>query len=245
MQAQRGGVQTFLQGREAGALPDGVLYDALMMAVVKAPSSLATDALVSYLAAKQRSAGNWMGQGATRAPMQDGDFSRTAMAIRALVEYGTPARKTEFALRVRRAGDWLAGQTPVSTEDRVMQLLGLTWADAHSAVRDSGRRELLAAQLTTGAWAQTPYLAGDSYATGQVLYALREVGTSPSDPALQRGATFLTRTQEEDGTWYVKSRAMKIQPYFESGFPHAHDQWISQAATAWAAMGLAVTAEGR
>ena len=35
---------------------------------------------------------------------------------------------------------------------------------------------------------------------------------------------------------------MKIQPYFESGFPYGHDQWISQAATAWAAMGLAVAA---
>ena len=53
---------------------------------------------------------------------------------------------------------------------------------------------------------------------------------------------FLTRTQQPDGSWYVKSRAMKIQPYFESGFPHGHDQWISQAGTAWAAMGLALAA---
>jgi hypothetical protein len=35
---------------------------------------------------------------------------------------------------------------------------------------------------------------------------------------------------------------MKIQPYFESGFPYAHDQWISQAATAWATIGLTMTA---
>jgi hypothetical protein len=34
---------------------------------------------------------------------------------------------------------------------------------------------------------------------------------------------------------------MKIQPYFESGFPYGHDQWISQAGTAWAAMALTVT----
>ncbi len=31
---------------------------------------------------------------------------------------------------------------------------------------------------------------------------------------------------------------MKVQPYFESGFPHGHDQWISQAASAWPVMGL-------
>ncbi len=36
---------------------------------------------------------------------------------------------------------------------------------------------------------------------------------------------------------------MKIQPYFESGFPLGHDQWISQAGTAWAVMGLALTAD--
>jgi hypothetical protein len=32
---------------------------------------------------------------------------------------------------------------------------------------------------------------------------------------------------------------MKIQPYFESGFPYGHDQWISHAGTAWATIGLA------
>jgi hypothetical protein len=82
----------------------------------------------------------------------------------------------------------------------------------------------------------------DAYATGQVLYTLREMGVPPTDPALQRGAVFLLRTQDPDGSWYVKSRAMKIQPYFESGFPHGHDQWISQTATAWATMALSQTA---
>jgi hypothetical protein len=31
---------------------------------------------------------------------------------------------------------------------------------------------------------------------------------------------------------------MPIQPYFESAFPYGHDQWISAAATNWAAMAL-------
>jgi hypothetical protein len=43
----------------------------------------------------------------------------------------------------------------------------------------------------------------------------------------------------EDGSWYVKSRVVKIQPFFESGFPFGPDQWISAAATNWAVMGLA------
>ena len=141
-----------------------------------------------------------------------------------------------------RAAAWLAAQSLRSTEDRVMQLLGLKWAGTHATDRTRRTRELVAAQRADGGWAQTPHLASDAYATGQALFALREMGLPPNDPALQRGAAFLLRTQEDDGTWYVKSRAMKIQPYFESGFPHGHDQWISQTATAWAAMGLTVVA---
>jgi hypothetical protein len=52
---------------------------------------------------------------------------------------------------------------------------------------------------------------------------------------------YLLRTQLEDGTWFVRSRAFGFQPYFESGFPHGKDQFISAAATSWAAMALAYT----
>ena len=45
-------------------------------------------------------------------------------------------------------------------------------------------------------------------------------------------------TQLEDGSWHVRSRCIPFQPYFESGFPHGHDQWISVAATNWASMAL-------
>ena len=90
-----GNVQTMLQNREAGEAPDTALYVSMMMVARHDASSLATDALVAYLAAKQRPAGNWRGVGATRAPIQDGDVSRTAMAIRTLAVYATPARKLE------------------------------------------------------------------------------------------------------------------------------------------------------
>lgn len=33
-----------------------------------------------------------------------------------------------------------------------------------------------------------------------------------------------------------------VQLLVESGFPHGHDQWISQAGTAWAVMDLSVAA---
>ena len=231
-----------LQLRDGGGLPDTLVYASFLLAAAGTPPGRGTDALVSYLAAKQRPEGNWKGTGATRAPMQDGNFSRTALSIRALTAYATPARAAEYKSRVERAATWLAAQAPVSTEDRVMQLLGLHWANADAAARQKRMQQLRALQRGDGGWAQTPHLESDAYAAGQVLYTLRQLGVSAADPALQRGAAFLLRTQQEDGSWHVKSRAMKIQPYFESGFPYEHDQWISQAATAWATMALTVTA---
>jgi ankyrin repeat protein len=228
---------------EAGGTPDSLLYATIVMASQHASPTRATDAFVRYLAAKQRTAGYWRGIGATRAPIQDGDFSRTAMAVRTLSYFATPARRDEYQKRAASAANWLAAQSPVTTEDRVMQLLGLHWAGAHATTREKRMRELLQLQRADGGWAQTPHLASDAYATGQVLYTLSELGRTGLESERQRASAFLVRSQRDDGTWHVKSRAMKIQPYFESGFPYGHDQWISQAATAWATIGLAQAAD--
>src|SRR4029079_9354030 len=127
-------------------------------------------------------------------------------------------------------------------EERAMQIFGLSWADAHQDVRAKRVHELTALQAADGGWGQTPYLPSDAYATGEALTALRTIGIPTTDSVIQRAVEFLLRTQAADGSWYVKSRAMKMQPYFESGFPYGHDQWISQSGTAWATIGLAAAA---
>jgi len=85
-------------------------------------------------------------------------------------------------------------------------------------------------------------MASDAYATGQVLVALAESrSVGPRDAAHARGITFLLNTQLEDGSWFVRTRAVPVQPYFESGFPHGRNQFISAAGTNWAAMALALS----
>jgi hypothetical protein len=236
------GSQLTLQGVSTPGSPDGPIYAAMMLAAMNVPSGMSTDALVHGLLAKQQADGSWARQGQPRPPVQDGLFSRTALAINTLKVYGTPARRREVDERIARAAQWLAHETPLTTEDRVMQLLGLRWAGSHTAVVDQRVKELIQLQRLDGGWAQTPYLESDAYATGQALYTLRELDVPAGVSAMQRGAAFLLRTQHTDGSWHVRSRALKVQPYFESGFPHGHDQWISQAGTAWAAMALARTA---
>jgi squalene cyclase len=70
------------------------------------------------------------------------------------------------------------------------------------------------------------------------LWALQEAGLSKPD---DKGVQFLLRTQSDDGSWHVASRATKFQQYFESGFPYEHDQWISTMGTGWAAAALALS----
>ena len=83
-------------------------------------------------------------------------------------------------------------------------------------------------------------LDSDAYATGHALVALEEAGVlTTTDEAYRRGLQYLLATQQEDGTWITKTRAFPFQPLKESGFPHGRDQWISAAATSWAAMALA------
>ena len=69
-----------------------------------------------------------------------------------------------------------------------------------------------------------------------------EAGVPASDSVYRRGVNYLLRTQQEDGSWHVVSRAFSFQPYFQSGFPYGHDQWISQAGTAMASIALTFAA---
>ena len=83
-----------------------------------------------------------------------------------------------------------------------------------------------------GAVAPSGALQSDAYATGSVLVALSMAGgVGPDDPVYHRGLEFLIRTQKGDGSWFVKSRSRPFQTYFESGFPHGPDQFISAAAS--------------
>jgi squalene cyclase len=179
-----------------------------------------------------------------RAPLEDGDFSRTAMAIRALKTYGMPGRAAEMRARIDRGKQWLLQAQPWVTEDYDMRLAGVTSAGGTAAERNQIAKPILERQHADGGWAQRDELASDAYATGMTLSVLAEADIlATSAAAYQKGLNLLLRTQAEDGSWHVLSRAAKFQPYFESGFPYGHDQWISSTGTAWAANALALALE--
>jgi ankyrin repeat protein len=251
------------RGRQGVGIPgdsDTISYILLGMAAENYPPDGATDALARFLKGKQTADGRWL-IFAHRPPLESSDFEVTAASLRALQVYAPKRERPEYEKSIQLAACWLATAKPNTTEDRVFQLLGFAWAfmDASSRVARPGgsnktasmntvflskaARELLAEQRPDGGWAQLPSLASDAYATGQALVALNQAHLlSTTDPAYKRGTQFLMNTQLEDGSWYVKSRALPIQPFFESGFPHGRDQFVSAAATNWATMALALTA---
>jgi hypothetical protein len=137
-------------------------------------------------------------------------------------------------------------KTPAKdNEERVFRLFALKAADAPQSEIDAAAKELLARQRDDGGWAQLdsgePASAtkSDAYATGTALVALYDAGgLATSDPAYQRGVAYLLRTQLDDGSWHVISRSKPFQTYFETGFPHGNDQFISASATGWATWAL-------
>jgi hypothetical protein len=236
--------EILLQKIAVGGGADTLSYSLAGLAAANYPADAITDAMVFSIAGAQRRDGSWREGGVSRHPIEGGEITRTAMSLHALQLYGSPARKVEFDARVERAKDWLLSAKARTTEDRNMQILGLKWAHAPADVIHRLSKALLAEQRSDGGWAQNPNLPSDAYATAQSLCALHQADGLPTrDAAFQGGVLYLLQTQLEDGSWRVSSRAPKFQPYFQSGFPHDHDQWISAAATGWAAMALAAAVE--
>ena len=97
-------------------------------------------------------------------------------------------------------------------------------------------------QNADGGWAQLPTLKSDAYATGQALYALYESGmVKPEDALYQQGISYLLKTQQQTGAWFVATRSFPIQPFVNSDFPpYDNNQHISAAASNWAVMALLI-----
>lgn len=181
----------------------------------------------------------------TRPPESFSEITSTALTMRAVQLYSSPRMAVETAARVKRARDWLEGQKPRETEESAFRLFGLAWAKSNPATLENAVHQLLAEQKPDGGWSQLPRMSSDAYATGEVLVALHEAGGLPvSHRAYRRGVYFLLRSQHADGSWLVNTRihVPGVSPdYFESGFPYGHSQFISCAATSWAAMALSLS----
>jgi len=235
--------EEFLQGLFPGGGANRLAEMLLGMKASNYPADSITDSAVAAIALSQRPDGRWAaGEVQLRPPLAESDAASTARILRVLQEYSIPARKQEFAKRAAQAQTWLKTMKPVRTEDAFMRLVGLTWPRASDSDIRNAAKTLLAMQRPDGGWGNNPNMPSDAYMTGSALVALVESkAIQVNDVEYRKGIQYLLSTQFPDGSWHVRSRAIKFQPYFESGFPFGHDQWISAAATSWAAQAIALS----
>jgi len=230
-----------LQGMSQQGLPLGVGYILMGLSAAHHPSDMTTDAMVRQLKLSQLPDGHW--RTAYRPPSEASEFTATAVSLRGIQLYGRGLGRRSDAEAIRAATSWLETNLPHSTEDRVFRLFGLTWGHASRQVRQAAIRDLMATQRSDGGWAQLSSMQSDAYATGEALVALNEAGLRPTDAIYRRGVQFLLSTQLPDGSWFVRTRTHPTQIYFESGFPHGANQFISAAATNWATQALALAVD--
>lgn len=192
-----------------------------------------TSAVTDYLLTYQNDLDHHEPDG-VRPPAEQSYFTSTYVALRGLNKFGTSEQQERIRDRFGKIKPWATATPAKDTEDRafrlrLLALLGVSREEIHQAIAD-----LRQTQRADGGWSQTEGMESDAYATGTALVALHEEGgLSPCDPAYRKGLAFLLSKQLEDGSWHVVSHARPFQSYFESGYPHGKDQFISIAAASW------------
>ncbi|MCI0360075.1 MAG: hypothetical protein L0211_16480 [Planctomycetaceae bacterium] len=246
--------EQYLQGKGQGGQADTAGYALVTLAAGGWKPDEATAAVTEYLLLRQKDQDHWSNN-STRPPTEASPFTTSYVSLRGLAVFATAEQKERADSRVKQVREWLIKAAPQDNEDRVFRLLALKEVEAPPADIEAAAKELLARQRDDGGWAQLdtydpekgqPEIAttSDAYATGTALVALQQAGgLATSDAAYQRGLRYLLQGQLEDGSWHVTSRSKPFQAYYESGFPHEHDQFISCAASGWATWALVLGCE--
>lgn len=235
--------ENYEMGKGQGGQADTAGYALWTLKAGNYKPDATTSAVVEYLLLRDKDRAFWKPV-SQRPPSEASTFTTTFLALTALKHYRPESKQDNIEPRVDKARAWFIKTQPKDTEDRVFHLRGLKVSGADDKYLLAASEELIKQQRKDGGWAQLDKLESDAYATGSVLVALHEsAALSTKDEAYQRGVQFLLKTQKDDGSWHIQSRSKPFQTYFESGFPHGKDQWISSAGTSWATMALVLAGE--
>lgn len=233
--------ENYLKGRGQGGQIDTAGYALWALELGGWTPNRVTDAVAEYFLLFNKDLDHWR-TGANRPPSEVSQFTPTYLALRGLQTFGTTEQKERIEQRLDKVRGWLAKTPAKDTEDRVFRLWAMKRAGVESKDVQAAAQELIKTQQADGGWAQLASMKSDAYATGTALVALHEAGDlATGDPIYQRGIKYLLAGQLEDGSWHVASRSRPFQTYFETGFPHGKDQFISSAASSWAATALALS----
>ena len=235
----------YRKGKGQGGQVDMAGYALLTLEWGGWKADATTEGVVEYLLLYKKDSDHYPGSG-KRPPSEGSPFTATYVGLRGMRKWGTAGQQERIAKRIETLRRFLLRTPARDTEDRVFRLWGLREAGVKGKDLQTAVQELVKTQREDGGWAQVDGKDSDAYATGSALVVLHQAGDlATSDKTYQRGAAFLLKSQLKDGSWLVRSRSRPFQTYFESGFPHGKNQFISMAATGWAVAALALTCPDR
>lgn len=235
--------ENYLMGKGQGGQADTAGYALWTLAAGGYKADDTTNAVVEYLLVRDKDRDHWRPV-SQRPPSEASTITTTYLVLRGLKHFGLPAKEKDIEARLEKTRKWLEAVPAKDTEDRVFRLRALQLVGAPAKSIQAAADELAKTQQGDGGFRQIDKLDSDPYATGSALSALHQAGgIATRSDAYQRGVQFLLKTQKDDGSWHVVSRSKPFQTYFETGFPHAKDQFISCAASSWATIALALACE--
>ncbi|PHS12998.1 MAG: hypothetical protein COA78_07530 [Blastopirellula sp.] len=234
------GIENYKKGKGQGGQVTSAGYALWTLDAGNQQPDETTAAVAHYLLENQKDKDHWF-RSSKRPPSSGSPFMTTYVALRGLDYFGTEEQQERINQRKDNVSKWLNSAEPKDTEDRVFQLQAFQYTNPDKKTQQKAATDLIDQQRKDGGWAQKSEMESDAYATGTVLTALLETGTSVDNEAVKRGIQYLLDTQQDDGSWHVVTRAEGFQEYFETGFPHDEDQYISTAASSWATLALLLT----
>jgi squalene-hopene/tetraprenyl-beta-curcumene cyclase len=191
----------------------------------------------------QQADGTWTWNKEELAPLEHDDYFG---AVYAAVGVGHAPEGYAQSAAAREGVARLVGYFAKTPAPDLHHKAFLLWASLaldglmDQAERDRTRQALLALQRPDGGWSlpalgtwkrgngkpQDADAPSDGYATGLVVYVLRQAGVAATEKPLQRGVAWLKANQRESGRWFTRSLNRDGRHY------------ISNAGTAYAILAL-------
>jgi outer membrane protein OmpA-like peptidoglycan-associated protein len=158
----------------------------------------------AWMLTKEAPSGEVVPEDINSPPVAQGSIMTSANAAFAFAQAFDLSHDARFKAAADKAVAFVAAAAPVTTQDHVFKLLALSrlGTDPQKALLATLVKEILAAQDASGGWSEAPDLEGpNAFATGQVLYALKQAGVSVESPEFNHGVDYLLRTQQLVGSW--------------------------------------------
>lgn len=205
-------LQPFAQDKFGGAKTSlNTIYLSVSLFAAQALDEQATEALqkfAAHLLAKQEADGSWKsGRTGYEPPIGDNNEVLTMQAVLVLSSADQRGLAPDGWTKGRdRALAWLQKTKPGDSNQALNLRTQIAQRFGKPADLPPLLKQILEQQQPDGGWSQVKDRPSDALATGQTLYVLAQLGHDVRKAEMQRGLAFLTRTQLQDGSWWIPSR---------------------------------------